>query len=334
MTAFDVYRVTAERSLAPSIPVPNWSELKNPAGYLPDQALADAVNVALALGQPLLVSGEAGTGKTLLAASVAYQLGLSEPLRFDTKSTSEARDLFYTYNALARFQSAQSGQGSSDTLDYLEFNALGLAILYASPAEEYASLKRNGHAARSSETRSVVLIDEVDKAPRDFPNDILNEIEHLSFRIPELGNLEVQSREANRPIVILTSNSEKNLPDAFLRRCVFYHIPFPDRESLEQIVMGRLKGLEIQSDFLRDALNLFYHLRKDASALVKKPATAELLGWLISLHRRFPDDVNPLVRPVEDIGRSMCALLKTVEDQRRSLNLLERWRTEQSIEKK
>ena len=329
MAMFDLYRVKFDKPNSEKLPIPDWSGLKDPAGHLPDQAMADAVNDALALGQPLLVSGEAGTGKTLLAASVAYQLGLQKPLRFDTKSTSEARDLFYTYNALARFQAAQTGHGSSNTLDYLEFNALGKAILYATRDPKLEDLRQHCRFDVMDDNPQVVLIDEIDKAPRDFPNDILNEIENLSFRIPELNNIEIRVSPQCRPIVILTSNSEKNLPDAFLRRCVFYHIPFPKPEELEQIIIARLQGIGTQDGFLKDALSLFYFLRKDSLSLAKKPATAELLGWLISLRQRFPDEPNPLGKSNTDVARTLCALLKTSEDQKRGVDLLNRWRTEQ-----
>ena len=304
---------------------PDWSSLRDPETYVPDPALVDAVNVALALGQPLLLAGEAGTGKTLLAYHLASQLGLAKPLKFDTKSTSEARDLFYTYNALARFQAAQTNQGSSDTLDYLDFNALGLAILKANPPDKYAELRRGPETA-ASDRRSMVLIDEVDKAPRDFPNDILHEIEHMSFRIPELGNMEVSSSKEQTPIVILTSNSEKNLPDAFLRRCVFYYIPFPARDRLEIIVQAKLQRLGVNDEFLNTAMDLFLFLRSSTTGLTKNPATAELLGWLISLRNRYPEDANPLAKSNEEIASTMGALLKTVDDQKRTMSLLERWR--------
>ena len=327
MQPFEVYRIGCDPRDTEKVelPVPDWSKLRSPDGYLADQSMADAVNVAIALGQPLLVTGEAGTGKTMLAYSIAHQLGLDEPLKFETKSTSESRDLFYTYNALARFQAAHTGEKNATTLDYIDFSALGLAIIRANAADTYADL-RSRDKRTSVSCRSVVLIDEVDKAPRDFPNDILNAVEHLSFSIPELGNVVVSAARKFLPIVVLTSNSEKNLPDAFLRRCVFYHIPPPSRGRLEEIVTRRLGDLSIASKFLSMSLDLFEFLRNPDIALVKKPATAELLGWLIALRCLFPDDVNPLERSLDDVARSMGALLKTVDDQKQCGRLLQRWK--------
>src|SRR5262249_10966729 len=177
-----------------------------------------AGKVALMLQEPLLLTGEPGTGKTQLAFSVAWQLGLDSPLIFETKSTSVSRDLFYNFDNLRRFQAAQVPSESLDPKAYISFKALGLAILYTLPAAELSEIVSTG-ASHHEPRRSVVLIDEVDKAPRDFPNDILNELEHLYFRVPEMGNRIVRADPALRPIVVITSNSEKGLPDAFLRRC-------------------------------------------------------------------------------------------------------------------
>ena len=152
--------------------------------YIADQGLKDACNVALLLGQPLLLTGEPGTGKTQFAASLAWELGFDPPLKFEIKSTSTARDLFYTYDALKRFQDIQSGVSSSELLNYITYQALGLAILKTREPSEIKNLlsPEFAHVGKSS---SVVLIDEMDKAARDFPNVLLNELEHLYFRIPE-----------------------------------------------------------------------------------------------------------------------------------------------------
>lgn len=203
-----------------------------PEAYLPDKGLIDAVNVALLLGQPLLLTGEPGTGKTQLAYNLAYQLGLGEPLKFETKSTSTARDLFYVYDILGRFHAVQAGQLGETTqrnsVDFLTYNALGLAIILTNPPESIKNWLPVDFVY-TEPRRSVVLIDEVDKAPRDFPNDILSEVENTYFRIPELGNVKIPANPDLKPILVLTSNSEKHLPDAFLRRCIYYHILFPDR---------------------------------------------------------------------------------------------------------
>lgn len=245
-----------------TLPVSRRAEFMKPENYLADPGLRDACNVALLLGQPLLLTGEPGTGKTLFAYSLAWELGFDEPLKFETKSTSTARDLFYSYDTLRQFQDAQSGKVDRKPLDYLTYNALGIAILLTGEESEIENFVPPDFV-HPGKRRSIVLIDEVDKATRDFPNDILNELEHLYFRVPELGNVKIPAHPKLQPIVVITSNSEKDLPDAFLRRCVYYNIPFPQEKRLADIVTNRL-GLHSagSSDFLQDALDIFFKLRK------------------------------------------------------------------------
>jgi MoxR-like ATPase len=330
MSPFPFYRGLPGASRpggADRLPTSHRAEQVRPDGYLADPGLTDAVNVALMLGQPLLLTGEPGTGKTQLAYSLAHELGLGTPLTFETKSTSTAGDLFYTYNALARFHAAQSGEGSRRALDYITYNALGIAILRASSAESVAALVPDGVVQGAAPRRSVVLIDEIDKAPRDFPNDILNEVEGMFFRIPELGNALVAADPSLQPILVITSNSEKNLPDAFLRRCVYYHIPFPDRERLASIVAARLDHPNLKrGPFLDEALDLLSLLRDPATGLRKRPATAELLGWLSALRGLAPDDENPLASDPELAERTLGALVKAAEDQELARATLQRWR--------
>jgi MoxR-like ATPase len=307
------------------VPGSRQAEQTKPEGYLPDAGLVDAVNVALLLGQPLLLTGEPGTGKTQLAYSLAWELDLDEPLKFETKSTSTASDLFYTYNALGHFHAAQSGEGSRRALDYLTYNALGIAILRANdePAVQAYLPDDFRHGGRR---RSVVLIDEIDKAPRDFPNDLLNEVEAMYFRIPELGNALIAADSAMHPVLVITSNSEKNLPDAFLRRCIFYHIPFPDRDRLERIIEARLGRFTGQAqDFLTDALDMFERLREPAVGLRKKPATAEVLSWLVALRAIAPEAKNPLAEAPDAARRTVSTLVKTAEDQEPALVVLDLW---------
>lgn len=205
-----------------------------PEGYLPDPGLADALRVALVLRKPLLLTGEPGTGKTECAAYLAWKLGYGEPLAFEAKSVSEAKDLFYTYDTLGRFHAKEEGKAAPDARTFIHFNALGEAILRTLAGDAVADVVPPGWE-HGAPRQSVVLIDEIDKAPRDFPNDLLNEVDRLYFRIPELGNRIKRAAEGLEPVLVITSNSEKNLPPAFLRRCVYYHIPFP-KERLETIV--------------------------------------------------------------------------------------------------
>jgi MoxR-like ATPase len=292
-------------------PFERAAELNDPAGYLADEGLRDAVNVALMLGQPLLVTGEPGTGKTQLAASIAFELNLSAPLIFHTKTTSTARDLFYRYDALGHFHDAQFRKDESRVEDYIHYEALGLAILLSmNPQEANPYLPEQLRDA--GPVRSVVLIDEVDKAPRDLPNDVLNEIDNMSFTVRETGRT-FSADQSYRPVVVLTSNSEKNLPDAFLRRCVFYHISFPARERLKEIVQRRLRfDSNFTPQMLDHALQHFEKIRD--LTLKKRPATAELLAWLKILDKRNIDVGNLQRGEAEALAFTYSILSKSKED--------------------
>jgi MoxR-like ATPase len=308
------------------LPVLDLEKASDPAGYLPDDGLVDAVNVALLLQQPLLLTGEAGTGKTQLAFSIAWELGLSKPLMFETKSTSVSRDLFYNFDNLRRFQAAQSTSQDIDPRLFLQFNALGLALLRTLPPSEAAAFLPQGAEVHHKSERSVVLIDEIDKAPRDLPNDILNEMEKLYFRIPELGGRIIAADRALRPIVVITSNSEKSLPDPFLRRCIFYHIPFPDETRLEEIVLSRMAGLSAGPDAaLTGVLGFFERLRQPVIALRKRPGTAELLNWVAALVGVGVNPAAALKSQADKAVTTLSALAKHPEDQARVLGVFKAW---------
>jgi MoxR-like ATPase len=298
-------------------PFAKIEQLDDPRLYLADKPLRDAVNVSLALGQPLLLTGEPGTGKTQLAASVARELNLPPPLVFNTKTTSTAKDLFYRYDALRHFHDAQFQKVGVGVEAYITYEALGLAILLSQEPLEADPFLPDGLKGKGP-TRSVILVDEVDKAPRDLPNDVLNEIESMSFAVKETGRTFAADARF-RPILVLTSNSEKNLPDAFLRRCVFYHIPFPNPERLRHIVARRLAPTHaFTSQMLENAIRHFERIR--SLPLKKKPATAECLAWIQILQKMKIDVENLKGGQAEALIFSYAVLAKTGED----LALLER----------
>ncbi len=226
-------------------------------GYIVSEELARAVEVAVLLERPLLLKGEPGTGKTLLAVHLARSLGAPFE-RWQVKSTTKAVDGLYTYDAVRRLHDSRFGEGDvSDIRRYIELGPLGRAF-------------------RRPE-RTVVLIDEIDKADPEFPNDLLHELDTMSFTIVETGET-IEAKQ--RPIVVITSNNEKELPDAFLRRCVFHWIAFPDRSLMEAIV--RVHHPDVEARLLQAALDAFYGLRSE-EGLRKPPSTSELVDWIAAL---------------------------------------------------
>jgi MoxR-like ATPase len=261
----------------------DFDQFAGTATYIASDDLRHAVNVAVALARPLLVRGEPGTGKTLLAENVAAALGL--PLiRWHVKSTTKAKDGLYVYDTVARLHDSRFGDGDvKDIARYIKLGPLGQAL--AAPS------------------RVVLLIDEVDKADLEFPNDLLLELDAMRFRIDETGQ-EITARE--RPIVIITSNHEKELPDAFLRRCVFHYITFPDRELMARIV--RVHHPDLEDRVLDQALEVFYGLRATAK-LRKRPTTSELIDWICAL-RKAGVDLGRVGGGIPFLG----TLLKTEQD--------------------
>ncbi|MCB9296110.1 MAG: MoxR family ATPase [Lewinellaceae bacterium] len=287
-----------------------------PSQYVLPPGLLQALEGAITLGQPLLLTGEPGTGKTTLADWAVGYLNQKhnnafhpEVLRFNTKTTSTARDLFYTYDALAHFQAANFQGSGQRAGDFIELQALGRAIAMSNPTPEIRALFRTElpEAPRSS----VVLIDEVDKAPRDFTNDILDEIDNQRFFLRE-HNVTLERGPDARIVVVMTSNSEKNLPDPFLRRCAFYHIEFPRDERLREILRRHLGSYTPATEAAHEELLAFFHELRDRSVR-KKPATAELIGWLrlLTLNGYFEKDK---AERRETLLHNLSFLVKTQED--------------------
>lgn len=227
----------------------------HPAGYVtsPDDGLVDAVNTALILNKPLLLTGNPGTGKSELAQRIAWEFGLSPLLRFDAQSLSESTDLFYRFDLVRHVAASHLARpapdGSAhlaDPLDFISFGPLGKAILRANPAtQEHANFWPRAFPKISPPRqgmRSVVLIDEIDKASRDFPNDLLNAIERLEAPIREVPGRRLAAGHdtTTRPIIVITCNLERELPDPFLRRCIYFHIPDPSEDTLRNIVRARV----------------------------------------------------------------------------------------------
>src|SRR5688572_884134 len=257
--------------------------------YIAARDLEVAVNAAIALARPLLVKGEPGTGKTVLAEEVARALRL--PLiQWHIKSTTKAAQGLYEYDAVARLRDGQLGDAKvHDIANYIKRGKLWDAFVADTPV--------------------VLLIDEIDKADIEFPNDLLLELDRMEFFVYETKETIVAKR---RPIVIITSNNEKELPDAFLRRCFFHYIRFPDKETMERIVAAQHPN--IKQELVREALHLFYDMR-EVPGLKKKPATSELLDWLkLLMIEDIPLEVLRAKDPKVVIPPLHGALLKNEQD--------------------
>ena len=259
------------------------NEFKGSSKYVVSEDLLRIVNISIALQKPLLIKGEPGTGKTMLAEAISEALG-KKLIIWNIKSTTKAQDGLYVYDTVQRLYDSQfGGEGVDDIKKYIKLGKLGEAF--------------------SDKEQVILLIDEIDKADLEFPNDLLWELDRMEFHIPETGRTVTAK---HRPVVIITSNAEKELPDAFLRRCVFHYIEFPDKELMAQIV--RVHFPDLDDKLLTQVLEAFYKIRQ-LPQIKKKPSTSEIIDWLQALVHGGVDPKR-VVKEVPYLG----VLLKKNED--------------------
>lgn len=332
-TLFSGNRTSPLNTDVRQLPTISPQDLKDPEKYRTPPDLVAAVNVAMTLGMPLLLTGEPGCGKSQLAYRVAWELGFLKTVevngekqtsadveKFSVKSTTESSDLFYTFDTIGRFHASrnEAKDNGIEARNFIHYQALGRAILNGlgqenAPREIMSDAQWQGLSVKPA--RSILLIDEIDKAPRDVPNDILNEIDDMAFSIPELQRdqqvqLPNELQRQYRPIVIITSNSERDLPEAFLRRCVFYHVGFPkfaselnDNDStgnthnqitVEDILQSQFPDYFTDDALRKSAVTLMQKLRSQVNSYHKAPSMAEFINCFDFLFKYTKQQGQPI----------------------------------------
>ena len=270
-------------------------KFKGTDSYISTEDLSMAVNAAIELEKPLLIKGEPGTGKTLLAVEVAQSLGM-DLIEWHVKSTTKASQGLYEYDAVTRLRDSQLGdERVKDISNYIQKGKMWEAF--------------------TSDERAVLLVDEIDKADIEFPNDLLQEIDRMEFYVYETKET---IKAVQRPLVIITSNNEKELPDAFLRRCFFHYINFPDRPTMEKIV--KVHHPKVKKNLVKDALEIFFDIRK-VPGMKKKPSTSELIDWLKLL---MADDIPDEIFKNRDPSKARPPLYGALVKNEQDVQLLER----------
>ncbi len=286
--------------------------------YLPSQDLVKAVNLAIYLQRPLLLQGEPGCGKTLLARAIADEFGKRKRIKdypyfpWYIKSTTRAKEGLYTYDAVARLRDAQL-VGTETYKHYLSEQEIKELFERLKNPDAYITWGALGNAFQVEKYRPILLIDEIDKADIDFPNDLLRELDEQSFTITETGK---SIKTQQPPIVIITSNSEKELPDAFLRRCIFYYLKFPSEDDLIRIVNAHFPK-QLSTELVDAAVKQFIELRETGASRrdSKKASTSELLDWIRWLQRYPPEEAFKIIADLANNLPLLGVLLKTKEDQ-------------------
>ena len=330
------------------------ARLDKPEGYLASDDLVAAVNTAMTLGQPLLLNGEPGVGKSGLAHAVAHELNLGPVKKIVCKADMRSGDLFYSFDHIWKlYDNSSQGGGAQPDHAYITFHGLGAAIMRAAGADHKAAPLDGSEPGEQhrldtlfptlglgKSVQSVVLIDEIDKASRDVPNDILDEIDKTEFSIPEMG-VSISTEAHQKPLVIITSNSEKALPGPFLRRCIFYSIEYPSLPgetpkpskgrkayTMENIVLERVEGIHKDWALLQEGLLILKELRNLAQ-FQQPPSPAEFMNWLLYMKSKFGQDIHLASEPQEVI-ESLKILLKNETDRKAGQKKIKAWLDQQS----